>query len=183
MQGLGARVNQLLSYLTVNGSFGAIVGDLGDLSQVQGRRYKVKYTDKAPDATWRWAVGLPASWANVSLDSLGRNASVPGIPYQALQDALSVYNNVTVQQQPSLEPVERAMSEPLAEPAGAVGLRRKLASNDTNSSNVTNIIYNRKGKPIGTYGLWEDPKGGGQYAVLKLAGFGILVSLNHSLYI
>ena len=160
-------MNKLLTYLTASGSFGAIAGALGDLAQMRDRRYEVKYTGGAPDATWRWAVGLPISWANASLDSLGRNASAPGIPYQALQDALGLYNNnSSVLQLLALTPERPLLA------AGPL-----LASNYTNSSNVTNIIYSEAGLPIGTYGLWEQPGGSGQYAVWKLQSFSLKVSL------
>ena len=170
LQSLGSRVNKLLSYLTLGKSFGAILGDLGDLAQLQARPWcKVKYTGKVPDATWRWAVGFPGSWANESLGSLGQKASTPGIPYQSLQAALGLYNNEneTLQvQQPGVEPVTS-------------GRPQEATADDSphlfNSSNATNIIYNRKGLPIGTYGLWKAPDGDGMYAVWKLAGFGILV--------
>ena len=162
-------MNKFLTYLTTTGSFGAIVGALGDLAQMRDRRYEVKYTGGAPDATWRWAVGLPISWANASLDSLGRNASAPGIPYQALQDALGLYNNKSIV-------VQQLSSELSPSPARLLATSPQ-ASNYTNSSNNTNIIYTR-GIPIGIYGLWEQPGGGGQYAVWKLRSFALQVSLS-----
>ena len=163
-------MNKLLTYLTTTGSFGAIVGALGDLAQMRDRRYEVKYTGGAPDATWRWAVGLPISWANVSLNSLGGKASAPGVPYQALRHALGLYNNESiVVQQPSSE---------LSPAPGRLLAAGPLDSNYTKSPNVTNIIHNITGLPIGTYGLWEQPGGGGQYAVWKLQSFMIKVSLS-----
>ena len=144
------------------------MGALGDLAQMRGTQYKVKYAGETPDATWRWAVGLPTSWANESLYSLGQKASAPGIPYQALQDALGLYSNasiVVLSSEVSPAPARRLAAGP-------------QASNFTMSPNVTNIIHNLAGLPVGTYGLWEQPGGGGQYAVWKLQSFMIKVSLS-----
>ena len=167
-------MNQLLTYLTATGSFGAIVGALGDLAQMQERQYEVKYADGIPDATWRWAVGMPVRWSYFPPSGLGQAASEPGIPYKALRLALSLYNDSTVQQRLSSEP-SSTLTGPDGDAAPLAPLARLLTASNLNNSK---LIY--AGGGMG-YEIWEAPDGG-KYAIWKLSSFDLSVSAVQPLY-
>jgi len=171
-------VNSLLARLAVNSSgFGPMVARLGDLSAFSNVKYKVKYSrvsgKKSPNAVWQFAVGIPATWTNASLDGLGQLASTPGVPYLALQAALVHFGRggggTAAAAAAGLESALQQQQEgsPPSPPSFSEG----------GTANATNIVYNRMGRAVGTYGLWDAPDGGtGRFAVWKLNGFGILVS-------
>lgn len=162
-------MNALLSFFALNSTgFGPIVARVGDLPTYAGSKYIVKYKGKKiPDAFWQYGVGMPTSWSKASIVSLGENASRPGTPYVALQNALGKFNDNS-----TLETALQASKVNQEQTAPSLSM-----FSSSPPSNISNIIYNRKGLPIGTYGLWDAPDGKGKYAVWKLKGFGILVGL------
>jgi hypothetical protein len=95
LQSVGVRVNNFLfgASSPFTPSNGPLVLLLGNLWSLAGKSFGVNFTD-GTSTVWAWGVRQGTSIANVTKAS--SEASTPGIPYRALQQALGVFGNLSV---------------------------------------------------------------------------------------